>query len=167
MAKEKKSFFERLTGTVRMDETEGEEYSSSFGEYDNEEKEEREVGELEDKSLEGEIEELDTDFVEKPTEEKIETPIVSENPNISIWEKFTDKLKINQSFTKTADPIPEETKKIITEFFQKEEAKLKPIEFDSAGRRITPHSEEELTAMANAKTIEIEVEDLQRPQNPK
>jgi hypothetical protein len=114
------------------------------------------------------VEELDTDVVEKPTEEeKIITPIVSENPNISIWEKFTDKLKINQSFTKTADPIPEEAKEIITEFFQKEEAKIKPIEFDSAGRRITPHSEEELTAMANAKTIEVEVEDLQRPQNPK
>ena len=113
------------------------------------------------------IQELDTDVGEKPTEEKIETPIVSENPNISIWEKFTDKLKINQSFTKKADPIPEEAKEIITEFFQKEEAKLKPIEFDSAGRRITPHSQDELTAMANAKTIEVEVEDLQRPQNPK
>lgn len=75
------------------------------------------------------------------------------------WEKFTDKLKWSNVFTKPV-PLPTDAKEIMTEFFQKEEVKsTKPIEYDSAGRRITPMTVEE----SRAKTIAQDVEDLQKP----
>jgi flagellar basal body-associated protein FliL len=75
------------------------------------------------------------------------------------WEKFTDKLKWSNVFTKPV-PLPTDAKEIKTEFFQKEELKsTKPIEYDSAGRRITPMTAEE----SRAKTIAQDVEDLQKP----
>lgn len=75
------------------------------------------------------------------------------------WEKFTDKLKWSNVFTKPV-PLPTDAKEIMTEFFQKEELKsTKPIEYDSAGRRITPMTAEE----SRAKTIAQDVEDLQKP----
>jgi hypothetical protein len=75
------------------------------------------------------------------------------------WEKFTDKLKWSNVFTKPV-PLPTDAKEIMTEFFQKEEVKTtKPVEYDSAGRRITPMTAEE----TRAKTIVQDVEDLQKP----
>jgi hypothetical protein len=75
------------------------------------------------------------------------------------WEKFTDKLKWSNVFTKPV-PLPTDAKEIMTEFFQKEEVKTtKPVEYDSAGRRITPMTAEE----NRAKTIAQDVEDLQKP----
>jgi hypothetical protein len=75
------------------------------------------------------------------------------------WEKFTDKLKWSNVFTKPV-PLPTDAKEIMSEFFQKDEVKsTKPIEYDSAGRRITPMTAEE----SRAKTIAQDVEDLQKP----
>jgi len=92
--------------------------------------------------------------------EPIPEPEVAEPEEPNKWEKFTDKLKWSTVFTKEPVPLPSDAKEIIDEFFQKEEVKpTKPVEYDSAGRRITPMTEEE----TRAKTIVQEVEDLQKP----
>lgn len=92
-------------------------------------------------------------FIPEP-EPEVEEP--------KVWEKITDKLKWSDSWFKKEPPtpLPTDAKEIIDEFFQKEEVKqTKPVEYDSAGRRITPVTEEEI----RSKTIEKEVADLQKP----
>jgi len=103
---------------------------------------------------------------EHPIEQVAEVTIPESIPEPEIdpeesnkWEKFTDKLKWSNVFTKPV-PLPTDAKEIMNEFFQKEEVKTtKPIEYDSAGRRITPMTAEE----NRAKTIAQDVEDLQKP----
>jgi hypothetical protein len=83
------------------------------------------------------------------------------------------KTKWSEKLFKKVDPLPTEAKSIIKDFFHKEEvatnddvkvrvepsiASQKPVEYDSAGRRITPLTEEEI----RAKTIEKEVDELQK-----
>lgn len=97
------------------------------------------------------------EYVKEVTEEVVEEP----------------KAKWSEKLFKKVDPLPTEAKTIIKDFFHKEEvvanddvkvrvepsiSPQKPIEYDSAGRRITPLSEEEI----RAKTIEKEVDELQK-----
>lgn len=92
--------------------------------------------------------------IEQVTEEVVEEP----------------KAKWSEKLFKKVDPLPTEAKTIIKDFFHKDEVtveetiKVEPtipkknIEYDSAGRRITPLTAEEI----KAKTIEKEVADLQK-----
>jgi hypothetical protein len=105
--------------------------------------------------------------VEEPSEE-----VKEQLDDPTTWEKITDKMKWSEVFFKKPVPLPTDAKEIINEFFQKDKVEVsdekirieptikdtKPVEFDSAGRRITPLSEQEILA----KTIEKDVDDLQK-----
>ena len=83
---------------------------------------------------------------------------LDEEPNK--WEKFTDKLKWSNVFTKPV-PLPTEAKEIMNEFFQKNEQTKpevvdKTVWYHTAGHRISPEE-------AKNTTIEKDVEGLQKP----
>jgi len=105
-----------------------------------------------------------------PVEEKIEE-VKEELDDATTWEKITDKMKWSDVFFKKPVPLPTDAKDIINEFFHKDKVDIqdekikiepsiptiKPIEYDSAGRRITPLSDQEILG----KTIEKEIDELQ------
>jgi len=97
-------------------------------------------------------------FVPEPEPEpEVEEP--------KVWEKITDKLKWSDSWFKREQqlptPLPTDAKNIIKEFFEEEPQPEKIIEYDSAGR---VHKSHYVTrTVVDGKTIEKEVEELQKP----
>jgi hypothetical protein len=104
----------------------------------------------------------DQEFV---TDSEVEDLEKKKTEELSKWEKFTDKIHWSDAFFKKTNPLPADAKNIIKDFFQKEtpeeeinsSKEPKTVEFDSAGRRVTPLFEKEVKTI----TIEDEIEGLQ------